>query len=192
MGHLRVPFFIPGENMADAQNTPVRRAKPEFNTADLEVGQRSSVILPNEGDVRAEDIILPVDINALNKVYMDAIAFNEQAIKIVIHPSRERNAPNVFDCWVNGRGAEVFMNGKWQTLGYLPVGIPVITKRKYVEVLASSKIENINTEVIDTTTDKLPINKVHRNNSATCTFQVIEDKDPRGVEWLTRLYATAN
>lgn len=172
--------------MADAQNTPVRRSKPELNTADLEVGQRSSVILPNEGDVRAEDIILPVDINALNKVYMDAIAFNEQAIKIVIHPSRERNAPNVFDCWVNGRGAEVFMRGQWQTLGYLPVGIPVITKRKYVEVLASSKIENINTEVIDTTTDKLPINKVHRNNSATCTFQVIEDKDPRGVEWLTR------
>ena len=74
--------------MADAQNTPVRRSKPELNTADLEVGQRSSVILPNEGDVRAEDIILPVDINALNKVYMDAIAFNEQAIKIVIHPSR--------------------------------------------------------------------------------------------------------
>ena len=72
MGHLRVPFFIPGENMADAQNTPVRRSKPELNTADLEVGQRSSVILPNEGDVRAEDIILPVDINALNKVYMDA------------------------------------------------------------------------------------------------------------------------
>lgn len=177
--------------MSDAQNTPVRRSKPELNTADLPVGQRSSVILPDDG-VKTEDIILPVDTNALNKVYFEALAFNEQAIRILIHPSSERNAPIVIDCWVNGRGAEVFIRGKWESLGYLPIGVPVTTKRKYIEVLAGSKIEAIDTEVDDPDPKKMPVNKIHRRNSAKCTFQVIEDKDPRGVEWLTRLYATAN
>jgi hypothetical protein len=56
------------------------------------------------------------------------------------------------DCWVNGKGAEVWdeRTRKWMEFNFLPVGLPIITKRKYVEVLARSKSMKVNTPTTGT------------------------------------------
>ena len=53
------------------------------------------------------------DATTLEKDYADQLKMAEDPVTIIIHPSQEKNPPQVVDCWVNGRGAEVFVNGKW-------------------------------------------------------------------------------
>ena len=75
---------------------------------------------------------------------------------------------------------------RWVRYSALPVGVPVITRRKYVEILAMSKIDTI------TTPDKRPGDDLtndtpDRQTSASANFSVLEDKNPKGEEWLRRL-----
>ena len=61
--------------MTEAVNAPVRRAPKELNTADLPVGQKPVIVFPDSGPIERGESIEPVDINALNKVYTEALAF---------------------------------------------------------------------------------------------------------------------
>ena len=72
------------------------------------------------------------------------------------------------------KGAEIFTNGRWVEVGFLPVGEPVITKRKYVEVLAAAKHEAVNTRH-DTAEAERPRNFVERTLSSRAPFSVIKD-----------------
>jgi hypothetical protein len=168
----------------EAVNAPVRRAKPEVSNADFPIGQKPPV---NLDDGPKEQIISALD-SPLGDDYAQALAFAEEPIEILIHPSREPNAPIVYDVWVNGKGAEVFVAGKWHVFNCLPVGKNVITKRKYVEVLARSKVDNIATDVDDATMEN-PGNRINRVTSSTAVFSVIGDNNPRGREWLRNLMA---
>ena len=78
------------------------------------------------------------------------------------------------------------MNGKWVVLGFLPVGIEVTTKRKYVEVLARSKVDNISTDVGSMLEDD-PRNTLDISTSSKAPFSVIEDRNPMGRAWLSKL-----
>jgi hypothetical protein len=136
-----------------------------------------------------EDEVLPLIVEApaaLHKVYMEALAFAEEPVTIRIERSGEKFAPNVIDLWVNGQGAEILQNGRWVTYNALPVGTPVTTKRKYVEVLARSKTDTINTKS-GKKDEFSEINSIERYTSAKAPFSVIRDKNPLGVEWLTNL-----
>jgi hypothetical protein len=89
-------------------------------------------------------------------------------------------------CWVNGKGAEVLVNGKWVEFGYLPVSQMLTTKRKYVEVLLRSKRDSVNTNVIERDNED-PQNIIERSTTSTALFSIIEDRNPRGAEWATEL-----
>lgn len=130
------------------------------------------------------DIVL-VD-KPVNKDWTDALAFNEEPVTIRIEPSAEKHAASAHPVWVNGKGAEVFQNGRWDEIGYLPVGLVLITKRKYVAVLASAKFDNISTEVVEQVNEN-PNNTIKRLTSRTVSFSVLEDKNPKGAAWLTEM-----
>lgn len=122
-----------------------------------------------------------------------ALAFNEEVLRILIHRSDEEElSSNVTDfIAVNGIKAEVLMhNGRWLALGYLPKGTPIYTKRKYVEQLARAKTDKVKTRVEDVTDSVGPggkENHTDRFTKATSAFSVLEDKNPKGGEWLSRL-----
>lgn len=168
----------------EAVNAPVRRAKPEVSNAEFPLGQKPPI---NLDDGPQNQIIQSLE-SPLTDDYAQNLAFAEEPIEILIHPGREQNAPIVYDVWVNGKGAEVFVAGKWHVFNCLPVGKNVITKRKYVEVLARSKVDTIATDVDDATKEN-PGNRINRVTSSTAIFSVIGDNNPRGREWLRTLMA---
>lgn len=165
----------------DAATAPVRRPPRELHTEDIGIQQKPTIEDHND----FENVTVAPE-NVLGSRHLELLAMAEDPVTIRIERSGDKNAPPAIDCWVNGRGAEVLVNGKWVALGYLPVGQILTTKRKYVEVLARAKVDTINTRVEDRESET-PKNLIDRNTWSRAPFSVIEDKNPLGAEWLTRL-----
>ena len=158
--------------------TPVRRGRPpkELNTGDMEVGQRPSIVLPDDGFiVRENEEIAAID-SPLDDDYFTALAFMEEPVTIRLERSQEKFAPLVVDVYVNG------------VPQWIKVGVPQTIKRKYVEVLARAKPDAVQTRVLDEESEN-PRNVIDRYTSAKHPFSVIRDDNPRGAEWLTRILA---
>jgi len=175
----------------DAQNAPIRRRQASVESTQFPLGQKDPIdmgeALPG---AKAPEVpaIEAIHAEALVDGRAEALAFNEEPVEVMVYPSSEENAPLTVPCWVNGRGAEVFQNGRWNVLGFLPVGLRVITRRKYAEVLLRAKKDKISTDHQGTEVER-PQNKVHRVSSAVANIQVITDKNPKGVEWVRRCMA---
>ena len=69
----------------------------------------------------------------------------------------------------------------------LPREQPIMLKRKFVEVLARAQPMNVSTDSGESPGDQITFNNVNRSLSSLCSFSVLEDKNPRGREWLTRV-----
>ena len=171
----------------DAQNTPIRRARKEVHTSDMPIGQLDNIQLPDEGlperGTSVEAITQP-----LQSEHTKALLFAEEPVTILINKSAEKFAPLTVDCWCNGKGAEVWADGRWVEFGWLPVQKPVTTKRKYVEILARSKHMSVNTIVGDMT-EESPTNEIGRSNSLKAQFSIIGDKSPMAGVWIQSLMA---
>lgn len=159
-----------------------RTALAAEHVADIAIDQKKD-IGPDQTDrdgeiVRAEQLIA--------KDYLDELAFNEEPVTIRLEPTAERNAPTSFPVWVNGKGCEVWQNGQWQEIAYLPVGRIVTVKRKYLEVIIRAKLDTVNTEVKEKDSEH-PNNVIQRFTSAVHSFSIIEDENPKGIAWLTEL-----
>lgn len=155
--------------------------RKELHSSDVKIEQKPPIIDPSkyDGDIVIAD-------RPINQDWVDELAFNEEPLTIRIEPSSEKHAATAHPVWVNGKGAEVFQNGQWQEIGYLPVGRVLIVKRKIVAVLAGAKFDRITTEVIEVQNDN-PDNQVRRFTSSAVSFSVLEDKNDRGRAWLTEL-----
>ena len=175
----------------DAQNAPIRRRREGVDSTQFEMGQKPPIDL-GEAVPGAK----PPEVPAIEAIHADALvdgraealAFNEEPVEVMIYPSSEENAPLTVPCWVNGRGAEVFLNGKWTVMGHLPVGVKLITRRKYAEVLLRAKRDKISTEHQGTEVER-PTNRVSRISSAVANIQIVNDRNPKGIEWVRRCMA---
>lgn len=152
----------------------------------VKIEQKAPII----GDVKQKDRdseIILVD-KPLNKDYLDALAFAEDPVTVILNPSSQENAPTMFPVWVNGKGAEVFQNGRWDEIGYLPVGRPLTIKRKVLEVIIRAKIDRVTTvhEELDGRPENI-INRVNRATSAVHSFSIINDPNPKGAAWATEM-----
>lgn len=165
--------------MTEAINQPVtRRGRPakELSTTDLEVGQRPKIILPDEGPiVREAEEIVPVE-TSIDQDYLKELAFNEEPVQIIIHPIPGKNPPKQVPLGVQGRD-------EW-----VPVNFPWILARKYVEVLARSKADMVNTIHDDANVEK-PQNMIERTTSLKTPFSVLRDDNPKGGMWLAKILA---
>lgn len=167
----------------DAKNNQVVKGSREVHSDDFKTGQRGSRNL----DIPAESetlISLGDGLEDNPEAYHAALSFMEEPVTIVISPSSEKNAPTTVQCWVNGKGAEHFRNGKWLQCGWLPIGQQVVTRRKYVEVLARAKSENVSTRVMkhegreDNLADRVASTKYPLS---------IQGDTPQGFEWFNRI-----
>jgi len=153
-------------------------ARAALHTSDLKIEQKES---HSDDPHEREPEIIEADQDMLDRDYADRLKFMDEPVVIQINPSNEKNPANSFPVWVNGRGGEVLMGGRWVPVTYFPVGVELTTKRKYVEVLLRAKVDNVTTEVTDRGDDK--INRVNHNTSALVNFTIIEDRNPRGRDW---------
>jgi len=176
--------------MTDAINAPVRRRRT-MDVSNDQIAQPPSIDLGLEQEPNRGDDIQVLEAKHLEREYADRLAMDNDPITILIQPSSTENPELTVPVWVQGEGAEVFVNGKWMKLGFLPIGGEVITKRKYVEALGRARPVNCRTEVVGGIQGfgELPRNELRRNSRLINQFTVVEDRNPKGREWLQRLMA---
>lgn len=170
-----------------AQNNPVMRRKPEVNSGDFPVGQKDPIHLSlDEMPDREKIAIAPaMDGGKHLSKYMSDLAFGEEPVTIRIEPGQGKFAPKVWDCWVNGVGAEQLINGQWVKKGWLPVGRAVTTKRKYVENLLRAKHDNVQTNVIRQRESEE--NVIERYTSNATPVTIIHDDSPASRDWIEKI-----
>jgi len=170
--------------MKQARDNPVVASGPEFHSSDIKTPQRAA---RNLDQYEGESEILVNETPSTpdsQEAYNTLLAFMEEPVTIRIQKSNEKYAPDTMRCWVNGKGAEQFVNGKWMQCGWLPVGHTVTTRRKYVEVLARSKQESVATRVVKH--EQSEENFADRYTSTKYPFSVLNDT-PQGHEWLSNV-----
>lgn len=174
------------EKIQRRKNPPLRRH--ELDSRSLPIGQKEKVALPPLDQAVEHEPLIVVPETALLKDDYEKLAFNEEPLTILIHRSGEKFAPRCTDyVAVNGRPAEMLCKNGWIAIGYLPRGQSIIVKRKVVERLALSKMDHISTTVI-THDNEDPQNYVERTTVSMASFTVLDDKNPKGTEWLAQLY----
>jgi hypothetical protein len=158
--------------------------RKEVHTDDIQIDQKPN-IPDNTGD-REDEIVIAEQLP--DKKFLDELAFNEEPVTIRLEPSSDKNAPTMIPAWNNGKGCEVWDSrlNQWQEWKYIPVGKVLTVKRKYVATFASAKYDSVST-VHGSTQEENPRNEIKRFTSAVASFSVIEDRNPRGVEWLNEI-----
>lgn len=140
-----------------------------------------------EGDLVDRDPeIVEADPALLTKEYADELAFMAEWITIRMDPSGQENAPDTFAVWINGRGAEVMVNGRPMVWTHLPVGPEITVRRSTVEVIARSKTMRVQTDHTPNLEAQLR-NRTTRNVSQTQPFSIISDPSPRGRAWISEM-----
>lgn len=182
--------------MSDAIATPTRRARREQDSNQFAIPQPEDIIMPRDGRLERPENIVSSE-GGIDKDYIDALVFAEEPVSLILQESGEENAPTVQECWVNGRGIEFLTDeGKWRinwpglNEGFAPIGISFTTKRKYVEILLKKRSDKVRT-VHDDASVAYPVNTVKRHTAHMAPLSIIEDKNPKGPEWLRRIMREA-
>lgn len=102
-------------------------------------------------------------------------AFMNESVTIEIHTTTDENQPPQVVVNVNGVNTVFFR------------GVPTVTKRKFVEVLARMK-ETKYTERVTNPMDPSSIEHIPRT-VMVYPFSVLEDRNPKGRAWLNHVMA---
>lgn len=175
--------------MTDAKSrTAVPRYTREKHTADMPIEQKSDIDLGLEQTLVHGEGLANVAGSLSDPHGLAAeLAFNEEPVTIRLEENSRSDFPETHvPAGVNGRGAEIWLDGKWVAAQWLPVNMPITVKRKYVEVLLRSKSDNIRTKHEDANVEK-PQNRVERRTTSNYPMSIIEDKNPRGANWASRI-----
>ena len=152
----------------------------EFHTDDVKIDQRAPVPM---GEDPTAFIAHPGGADQ-SKGYLEELQFMQDPVTIRLEPTHGINAPRHVPAWTNGRGADVFVNGRWVSMTHLPVGQILTVRRHTVEIFARAKQDDIKVNYGLRGTQE-PMNDVYRMTSSTCPFSVIKDPNPRGPQWLS-------
>jgi hypothetical protein len=161
-------------------------ARQELHSDNLKIEQRAP--LRADATEYAGDVITGESIAAITagSDYLDQLSFMEEPVVIRLEPSSDKNAATAFPVWVNGQPAQVFQNNRWEVIGYLPVGMPLTVKRKVLEVIIRTKVDTIHTKILDMEAER-PNNVVNRYTSPVHSFSILEDRNPRGADWVQEI-----
>lgn len=173
-----MPRGVPREKNTAATN-PVIIGKA-LETAEQEIGQGTDRTLKSTGD--AKDALEAAGFEVVDRPVdpekMAMMAFMDESVTIRIGTSTDKNAEQVFELNINGK-IEFFRRGETKTV-----------KRYYVDRLARLKetafaqLEVLNKEGIK--------DILHRPSTALkYDFAVVEDRHPRGADWLKHVLAEA-
>lgn len=173
-------------------NTRKATRKKEFHASDVKIDQLPPVV--EQGMEEMESLLPRVHVvdkakhSGLTKDYLDELAFMEEPVTVRFSSGMDRFAPKFVDCCVNGKGIEVLMNGRWLEFFQVPVNQNVTMKRKYLEVFARCKHTDVVARHRGVPNDNSqPINETIPSTNLKHPFSVIEDRNSRGPEWLTRI-----
>lgn len=175
----------------EAVENPVTRkyTKREVSTSEMPVAQTASVDLTDLVNLIRNPSLQTTGEKPLQPDYLKALAFAEEPVTISIEENSRSDYPetHVF-VQSAGNGAEIFLNNQWCTVTWLPIGQVITTKRKYLEILLRSKSDHVRTQHDDATV-AVPQNKLNRRTSGNYPVTIIQDANPLGFEWASRVRA---
>ena len=102
--------------------------------------------------------------------YARDLAFFEELVEVEVHESTDPNAEAVVDLYCNGVSQRFIR------------GVPLVVKRKYVQILATAKPQTISTRA--TVSGDEVINRITKHTALRYPFRVIRDDNPKGADWL--------
>lgn len=146
------------------------------STEGMEVGQMPDIIL-GDGTLVTGGVDLAAIDTPLESDYFKALAFMEEEIQVMVHETDDPNAENPIIVGNNGIFKEFFR------------GHTTVAKRKFVDglIVKSSRV---------TTPEKLNkagerCNVIEQHSAHKYSFSVVQDRNPKGAEWLRRRMAEA-
>ncbi|MGE0383415.1 MAG: hypothetical protein AB7N65_14195 [Vicinamibacterales bacterium] len=148
-----------------------------LESQEMQIGQDGEVGISLDGDAALDrpDIEVVDGPRAMQKA--DELAFMEEKVLIQVAESTDPNAENPITVAVNGRNQFI-----WR-------GVPTVVKRKFVERLARAKSTSYAQDV--NTMDPTVFNKLHSRTALQYPFTVLEDRNPKGADWLRKVLAEA-
>lgn len=153
-----------------------------IEAAEQQIGQQPSIDIGVSADVKkvkrgqkTESDIVTVGADGLDNGYAAQLSFMEEEMEVMVHESTDVNAEPIVHVAVNGIN-QFFLRGE-----------PVTCKRKYVNVLATSKETSVSTQTINT--DRDVINRINKHTALRYPFSVIRDPNPLGAAWLKSVLA---
>lgn len=180
-----MPRGIPNQ----AKNTPVMAPSPEIDTRAIPIPQKSPIDIGHALENAPAGIEIVERLPAAD--YADELKFNEDPVTVVINPSTDPKAAKVVFCAIDNKGAEVWdeKGKRWVQFKWVPVNRVLTIKRKYLEVLARSRVDTFATrEVTPTPMANQDGFVLEANTVQVAPFTVRHDPaGERGHNWLTRV-----
>ena len=171
------------ETAAVKKVPPVVRSK-RIDTQEIPVADEGKVRFTAEGELVDEKPEILVE-NNLDNINEKAarLAFLEEKVTVILAEDNGKNPEKYVFCSANGVGPGP--NG----VKYIPRGVPVTIARKFLEVLVKARpVTYKNNEYVDLATGERKVEQIARS-SQLYPFQVVHDPNPKGVQWLTNLFA---
>ncbi len=150
------------------------RSDAVLDAGDREVGQPRDGQIVLDGDAAIDRDEIQIVDGPAAMAYAEEIAFMEELVEIVVHPSSDKNAENPVKVAVNGRNQFIF-RGKKQTV-----------KRKFVERLARAKPESFVQPGLGND-DPQVHNRLVSTTALAYPFSILRDSNPRGADWLDKV-----
>ncbi|MBI4695584.1 MAG: hypothetical protein HY749_16325 [Gammaproteobacteria bacterium] len=154
------------------------RPRKPIRTLEMDVGQEgiAQISLSGAASIERSDIEIVDGPDALK--HAEELAFMEEEVVINIHETDDPNAePYV----------QVGSNGK---IIYITRGEDVIIKRKYLERLARAKRVGYQQKHLNSS-DPLKYNRLDMKTALQYPFELKEDLNPRGRDWLVKILKEA-
>lgn len=160
--------------------TPVRSQRHAVESSEQRVGQDHPRAMRSRGPARQS--LEPARIEVVDRVVsqdkLDALAFNEEVLTILVHDSTNPIDDPIPEVWNDGVPQRFERNVEMQV------------KRKYVEVLARAKKTTFSQEKRkDGNGDDTYVQIPH--SALKYPFVVVNDPNPKGRAWLKGILAEA-
>jgi len=147
-----------------------------MDTRDLNVGQPADIILKDGVlGVTGGAAIESIGEKALNDDYFKELAFMDEHMTIMVNESSDENAENPVIVGNNGMFRQFFR------------GVPTVTQRKFVDCLIVKTGRVSTPEYINPAGERA--RSIRQQSAHKYPFMVVEDRNPRGAEWLRRRLA---
>lgn len=163
----------------NASSNPVIKTKEQFDTTSVKIGQDKPRDLTVDGDAFLDPPqIEAVKEAAAKREFLDELAFMDEDVKVLVHPTADKNPEPIILLAVHGR-SQNFIRGQ-----------EIVVKRKYVEALARAKLTVYEQQNYMDDQGVRAIRNLPRT-ALRYPFSVIHDTNPRGRAWLDKVLAEA-
>lgn len=153
--------------------------KKEIDSRSLQNGQAKPRDMSTVGDAKFTPSTIEVVDGPDFKEHAAALAFMEEKVEVIVHPSPIPDDAPIVETWNDGR-RQIFIRGMKQWV-----------RRKFVECLARAKPINYTQQIVKNEQTGDVVQRMIPAQGARYPFSVVTEPNPSGHAWLAKVMAEA-